>query len=61
MNSIEERLIHDINELLGLALTAEDVVWRRSKLGLRLTPEEISALDQWMAKARRGRAIHAAE
>ncbi|WP_182446657.1 glycerol-3-phosphate dehydrogenase [Cereibacter sphaeroides] len=27
---------------------AEDVVWRRSKLGLRLTPEEIAALDDWM-------------
>ena len=43
------------------ALTAEDVVWRRSKLGLRLTPEEISALDAWMAKARKGSAVHAAE
>lgn len=43
------------------ALTAEDVVWRRSKLGLRLMPEEISALDAWMAKARKGRTTHAAE
>jgi glycerol-3-phosphate dehydrogenase len=31
------------------ACTAEDVVWRRSKLGLRLTPEEIAALDLWIA------------
>ena len=30
------------------ARTAEDVVWRRSKLGLRLTPAEIAALDAWM-------------
>lgn len=30
---------------------AEDVVWRRSKLGLRLTPEEIAALDGWMKDA----------
>ena len=31
------------------ACTAEDVVWRRSKLGLRLTAGEIAALDDWMA------------
>ena len=31
------------------ARTAEDVVWRRSKLGLRLTPQEIAALDLWIA------------
>jgi glycerol-3-phosphate dehydrogenase len=34
------------------AQTAEDVVWRRSKLGLRLTPGQIAALDQWMITAR---------
>jgi len=28
---------------------AEDIVWRRSKLGLRLTPQEIELLDVWMA------------
>ena len=32
------------------ARTAEDVVWRRSKLGLRMTPEQISRLDQWMSQ-----------
>jgi glycerol-3-phosphate dehydrogenase len=31
------------------ALTAEDIVWRRSKLGLRLTAEQIAALDDWIA------------
>ena len=31
------------------ARTAEDVVWRRSKLGLRMNAEEISALDEWMS------------
>jgi glycerol-3-phosphate dehydrogenase len=31
------------------ACTAEDIVWRRSKLGLRLAPEEIAALDLWIA------------
>jgi glycerol-3-phosphate dehydrogenase len=36
------------------ASTAEDVVWRRSKLGLRLSPAEIAALDDWM-KAHRTR------
>lgn len=30
------------------AQTAEDVVWRRSKLGLRLTPDQITALDAYM-------------
>ncbi|MCT4369197.1 glycerol-3-phosphate dehydrogenase [Yangia mangrovi] len=34
------------------ARTAEDVVWRRTKLGLRLSAEEISALDGWMASRR---------
>ena len=31
------------------AVRAEDVVWRRSKLGLRLTADQIRALDDWMA------------
>jgi glycerol-3-phosphate dehydrogenase len=31
------------------ARTAEDIVWRRSKLGLRLSPAEIAALDDWIA------------
>jgi len=30
------------------ARTAEDVVWRRTKLGLRLTAEQIAALDRFM-------------
>jgi len=30
------------------ARTAEDVVWRRSKLGLRMSADEIALLDQWM-------------
>jgi glycerol-3-phosphate dehydrogenase len=30
------------------ARTAEDVVWRRSKLGLRMSKEQIAALDGWM-------------
>ena len=30
------------------AQRAEDVVWRRSKLGLRLTADQIAALDNWM-------------
>jgi glycerol-3-phosphate dehydrogenase len=37
------------------ALTAEDVVWRRSKLGLRLAQEEIARLDDWMATHRASR------
>ena len=34
------------------ARTAEDIVWRRSKLGLRLNAEQIAELDQWMAAHR---------
>ena len=34
------------------AYTAEDVVWRRSKLGLRMTAQEIELLDKWMAARR---------
>lgn len=30
------------------ARTAEDVVWRRTKSGLRMTRQEIEALDDWM-------------
>ena len=33
------------------AMAAADVVWRRTKLGLRLTPEQITALDEFMATA----------
>ena len=32
------------------ARTAEDVVWRRSKLGLRLSPEQIEAVDAAMRR-----------
>jgi glycerol-3-phosphate dehydrogenase len=34
------------------ACTAEDIVWRRSKLGLRLSPAEIAAIDRWVAANR---------
>jgi len=30
------------------ARSADDVAWRRSKLGLRLTAAEMAALDAWM-------------
>jgi len=30
------------------ARTAEDVLWRRSKLGLRFSPDEASALARWL-------------
>ncbi|MEM7317600.1 MAG: glycerol-3-phosphate dehydrogenase [Pseudomonadota bacterium] len=36
------------------ARSAEDVVWRRTKLGLRLDADQIEALDAWMANARQG-------
>lgn len=34
------------------ARAAEDVVWRRSKLGLRMTAEQVEKLDAWMASRR---------
>lgn len=34
------------------ALAAEDIVWRRSKLGLRLSAQQVVALDQWIAANR---------
>ena len=33
------------------AQTAEDVVWRRTKLGLRLNDKQVATLDTWMKKA----------
>jgi glycerol-3-phosphate dehydrogenase len=30
------------------ARRAEDVVWRRNKLGLRMTDQQIAMLDLWM-------------
>lgn len=33
------------------ARTAEDIVWRRTKLGLRLTTQQIDTLDAWLTKA----------
>jgi glycerol-3-phosphate dehydrogenase len=38
------------------ARRAEDVVWRRSKLGLRMSAEEIAALDAWMVARPEARA-----
>lgn len=34
------------------ARTAHDVVWRRSRLGLRMSEDQIAALDQWMLQTR---------
>jgi glycerol-3-phosphate dehydrogenase len=32
------------------AQTAEDILWRRSKLGLRLAPAEVTALERYLAQ-----------
>jgi glycerol-3-phosphate dehydrogenase len=40
--------------------TAEDVLWRRSKLGLRLGPAAAAELDAWMAARRSGAATQGA-
>jgi glycerol-3-phosphate dehydrogenase len=34
------------------AVNADDIVWRRSKLGLRLSADEIATLDGWIADNR---------
>ncbi|MEL6978246.1 MAG: glycerol-3-phosphate dehydrogenase [Pseudomonadota bacterium] len=39
------------------ARTAEDVLWRRSKIGLRVTEAEAAALDEAMAAKRRARVV----
>ena len=36
------------------ARTAQDVVWRRSRLGLRMSKAEVAELEVWMKVARRG-------
>ena len=43
------------------ARTADDVLWRRTKLGLRLSAEEAAALDAYMAQERAADARTAAE
>ena len=43
------------------ARTAEDVVWRRSKLGLRMSENEISTLEAWMKNETAQRSRAAAE
>lgn len=40
------------------AHTAEDIIWRRSKLGLRMSAEQVGQLRTWMK--RRGASEHAA-
>ncbi len=40
------------------ACAAEDVIWRRSKLGLRLSVEEVAALETWMQQYHTARINH---
>ncbi|MFK7944419.1 MAG: glycerol-3-phosphate dehydrogenase C-terminal domain-containing protein, partial [Paracoccaceae bacterium] len=42
------------------ARTTDDVLWRRSKLGLRFAPAEVEALLDWMSKAAKDAANPAA-
>jgi glycerol-3-phosphate dehydrogenase len=42
------------------ALTAEDVLWRRGRLGLVMTPEQARTLDEWMQAQPRAAAASAA-
>ncbi|MDP4595123.1 MAG: glycerol-3-phosphate dehydrogenase, partial [Beijerinckiaceae bacterium] len=32
------------------AQTSDDILWRRTKLGLHFKPDEVTALDRWMSK-----------
>ncbi|MBF9030435.1 glycerol-3-phosphate dehydrogenase [Rhodobacterales bacterium HKCCE3408] len=41
------------------ARTGDDVVWRRTKLGLRMSHEEIAALDAWMQTGRPAQGLSA--
>ncbi|MGJ5075362.1 glycerol-3-phosphate dehydrogenase [Bradyrhizobium oligotrophicum] len=43
------------------ALTAEDIVWRRSKLGLRMSAAEIAALEAWITANRERSTLPARE
>lgn len=40
------------------AVTADDVVWRRSKLGLRLSASEIAAIGVWLTRHQAQHAVH---
>ncbi|MGR3270051.1 glycerol-3-phosphate dehydrogenase [Thalassococcus profundi] len=53
----------EINWLMDreFACTAADVVWRRNKLGLRLSTDEIAKLDNWMSDKRHQTRKEAAE
>jgi glycerol-3-phosphate dehydrogenase len=42
------------------AVTAGDVLWRRSRLGLRFSAAQTEALGEWMAAARQRAAVPAA-
>ena len=41
------------------AVTAEDILWRRTKLGLRLTAREAAELEDYLRNGRQGQAAAA--
>ncbi len=43
------------------ARSAEDVLWRRTKLGLHMTPGEARAVEDWMAENGRGYETHSGD
>ena len=47
----------EVRYLIGteFAKTAEDIIWRRTKLGLKLTPKEVNELAAWIGKHGPGR------
>ena len=48
LSEAEVEFLHDRE----FAMTADDILWRRSKMGLRLEQLQVSALGQWMAARR---------
>jgi len=43
---LEVRYLLDVE----FAKSADDIIWRRTKLGLKLTPKEVKALADWIEK-----------
>ena len=49
----------EVNYLIReeFAQTAEDILWRRSKLGLHMQPKEVEALERWIADRPGGKRV----
>lgn len=54
-NFWETRSAREVSYLMReeWALNAEDVIWRGSKLGIRLSAESVSDLEEWILRERK--------